>query len=987
MPESLDIQKLLSLPVCVASKFHEIDPLRATDLFVDSDPAGCQLGSGGGTAHLLVEAWRSAVEHHADTSSGAKKKTHAHASPLSFQSWIRQSRKLLVHGSGESRRLPGYAPVGKPLIPIPRLPGARGQRPDQCLFDLQLQTYERLFWHAPLQYRLMLGCGDVLLRFSSCLPVYPAADVLIGGLAASPEEAQRHGVMFCPINSVKSLAFFLQKPSSDRIQRLAEKYVFYLDTGVWLFSERAVNVLMRKCGWNAQTQQFAGACPLRYDLFDKFGPALGSAPTETDDELGQLTCAVLPLRDAHFHHFGTNRSLLASVSELQKPAAQQRSFGHASMDMHGPPVVQHSDVRCRTAPENRFIWIENSNIPATWQLTERHVLTAVPANGWKLSLPPGTCLDFVPIDSDDVCIRAYGFDDTSQKASHVKSAMWLDKPAPEWFAERGISLPTAGICPEDDIQNVPLFPVLTVDRIDEGFLTWLFAKKVPHSPEHRDLWLSLPRLSSHQLLQRASMERLARKRNAHMRAASATLDADTWSDAALQLNLAVTARLCANGQWVSPPMPPDISDVPTLAPIHDRMFRFAVGRLRGDDDAEEFEKAAFSLLRRLIVSRIEEKPVQPAPQIQEDQIVWGRSPVRLDLAGGWTDTPPYCLAHGGNVVNVAVDLNGQPPIQVFARIADSPEIHLRSIDIGVDQKIRTYEDLKQYSQLGSGFVIARAALALAGLEPRFHAKGGYGSLKQQLLKEFGGGIELSMVCAIPKGSGLGTSSILAATVLGTLSELSGLHWNMTDLFAKTLALEQMLTSGGGWQDQIGGVAGGLKLSTTIPGLSQCPVIRWLPGQFFSETHANRQLLLYYTGLTRVAHDILGEIVRGLFLNSSEHLGVIGEIGLNASFAADVIQRNSWEGLCEAVRRSWHLNQRLDSGTNPPKVQAILDAINDYTAAAKLLGAGGGGYMLILAKDSESAQRIRRTLTSSPPNSRARFVDLGLSTTGFQVTRS
>ena len=69
--------------------------------------------------------------------------------------------------------------------------------------------------------------------------------------------------------------------------------------------------------------------------------------------------------------------------------------------------------------------------------------------------------------------------------------------------------------------------------------------------------------------------------------------------------------------------------------------------------------------------------------MQEDQIVWARSPVRLDLAGGWTDTPPYCIEHGGKVLNVAVDLNGQPPIQVFARLSDRPELVVRSIDLGV----------------------------------------------------------------------------------------------------------------------------------------------------------------------------------------------------------------------------------------------------------------------------------------------------------------
>jgi len=59
-------------------------------------------------------------------------------------------------------------------------------------------------------------------------------------------------------------------------------------------------------------------------------------------------------------------------------------------------------------------------------------------------------------------------------------------------------------------------------------------------------------------------------------------------------------------------------------------------------------------------------------------------------------------------------------------------------------------------------------------------------------------------CSPPcEGSGLGTSSILAATVLAALGDLCGLSWDRNTLFTRTLALEQMLTTGGGWQDQAG----------------------------------------------------------------------------------------------------------------------------------------------------------------------------------------
>jgi galactokinase/mevalonate kinase-like predicted kinase len=164
------------------------------------------------------------------------------------------------------------------------------------------------------------------------------------------------------------------------------------------------------------------------------------------------------------------------------------------------------------------------------------------------------------------------------------------------------------------------------------------------------------------------------------------------------------------------------------------------------------------------------------------------------------------------------------------------------------------------------------------------------------------------------------------------------------------------------------------------------VVRWLPGRFFQGPEKAR-MLLYYTGITRIAQDILGEIVRGIFLNSRARLETVHAIARAAEFCHDAIQRDDFDGFAEAIRRSWKLNNELDSGTNTPEVQKILDDAAGDLAAAKLLGAGGGGYLFIIANDADAALRIRRRLEENPPNSGARFVDFALSETGLRVTRS
>jgi len=902
------MQQLISLPPRMAREFAALEPELAQEWFAAADPVGRRLGSGGGTAHLLRAAWQA--------TGGGK----------SFADWLRGSRKLMIHGGGQSRRLPAYAAVGKPLLPLPVMRWSLGQRLRQTLLEAQAPFYRRLLQQAPAATVAMVANGDVLLR--GAIPaVLPEADVLAIGLWVRPEQAQHHGVFFCPRQQPDRLAFFLQKPSPATIRELAGQYLFLVDTGVWLLSERAVNVLLRKCE--------AGP----YELYAGLGLGLGATPTQRDPEVNALTSAVVPLPDGAFHHFGTSRDLIQSVSALQNLVMDQTKLGLVSTKPHPDQHTQNATVEVTLRAENHGLWIENSHIPATWQLSCNHVLTGVPENNWTLKLEPGACLDFVPVGNNQICVRHYNIDDS--------------------FA--------------GDRQYAPLFPVVPREQLDGPTVQRILAGHPPAGD----------RLSAHELAEQTDLAALYAQRNANREKILAPLAAHHERSVFYRLDLDATADLYAATKL---PLPAELADGEPLKRIRDRMFRAAVQRRRQAGDWEQHEAAAFRLLRDLILRQTELAPVRPVRQVLDDQIIWGRSPVRLDLAGGWTDTPPYCLQFGGQVVNVAVNLNGQPPIQVFARLTDRPELVLRSIDLGIEERLRTFDELAGFENATSGFAIAKAALALAGFLPRFRDGAKFPTLEAQL-RDFGGGIEIALLSAVPKGSGLGTSSILAATLLGMLSDLCGLNWSREDLFARTLALEQMLGAGGGWQDQIGGVLGGLKLIETAPGLEQKPTLRWLPDDFFGPDYADRTVLLYYTGLTRVARGILKEIVRGMFLNAHARLEVLEQTGQNAAFCADAIQRHDWESFAEAIRRTWTLKQELDRGTNPPAVQAILQPVADYLAAAQLPGAGGGGYLLMLAKDDEAARRIRQVLTARPPNAKARFVSLNLSKIGFEVTRS
>ncbi len=954
---------LLSLPPNMCGHLADCEPAIAERSFATFDPPGQQLGSGGGTAYVLEQAWRE---------SGAD----------SFGEWLAQSGKLIIHGGGESRRLPPYAAPGKLFIPMPVFRWSLGQRLDQTLLDLAEPTLQDLAQASSGNARVMVASGDVLVRLEGGLPAIPDADVVFFGLWVKPEEAQNFGVMFCDRDAPETLITFLQKPSPDTIREKSREHAFLIDVGIWLLSERAVNCLMKKSGWDGDKKAFLNEVPDTYDLYGSWALNLGENPVETDSEVGRLTTAVVPLPDAGFYHFGTCGDMLHSLYELQNLVSDQSKLGAVSTLAQPRQFVQNCVFEAPLRrQENDSLWVENSHIPATWKVASENILTGVPENNWSLDLEDGVCLDFVPVGAK-TGLRVYGYTDAFRGPMGDASTRWINQSVTEWFEKRGLTLDAAGIDPQTDLQVAPLFPVK--DTFDADLVKWMFAKDPEASEEWNQVWLESARMSARELGQQANLRSIYEQRNGLRKKALPVMAKNAEHSVFYKLDLEATAELYAD----SPFDLPDVLDVATLRnpmiALHDRMFRAAVRRRRDDETWEPRETEAFQILRDLIVDRYKKQAVLPSCTLLDDQIVWGRCPVRLDFAGGWADTPPYSLEHGGSVLNIAVELNGQPPIQVFGRKTSECVLTIRSIDLGLTEQLKTYDDVRAYDKLGSGFTLARAAFAQAGFLPDFNG-GAYSSLEEQL-KAMGGGVEISMLAAIPKGSGLGTSSILAATILGVLSDLAGLNWDKVEITQRTLALEQMLTSGGGWQDQVGGVFPGIKLVQTVPGLEQVPVVRWLPGRFFQGPEKAR-MLLYYTGITRVAHDILGEIVRGIFLNSNARLETVHGIARAAVFCHDAIQRDDFDGFTEAVRRSWVLNKQLDAGTNPAGVQDIFETAGDDLAAAKLLGAGGGGYLFMIANDADAALRIRQRLEDNPPNDGARFVDFALSETGLQVTRS
>jgi galactokinase/mevalonate kinase-like predicted kinase len=311
------------------------------------------------------------------------------------------------------------------------------------------------------------------------------------------------------------------------------------------------------------------------------------------------------------------------------------------------------------------------------------------------------------------------------------------------------------------------------------------------------------------------------------------------------------------------------------------------------------------------------------------------------------------LLYGGKVVNVAVNLNGQPPVQVYVRKARERRIRALSIDLGVSEIFSSFADVQEYDKPGSPFALVKAALVLLGFAEE---------------------------------SGLGTSSILSGTILGALHRFFGDSASIEQLTPEVLRIEAMMTTGGGWQDQVGGMVGGVKFVESRAGDELNFCIEYLDDFLFSDGGAAGCFTLYYTGITRLAKNILDEVVSGVKSGDPGYLALHGHLRDLAEHMRVAISRRNLPAMARLVAESWEANKHIHRSVTNEDVEDLLGATKPYYTGAKLLGAGGGGYCLFISETQEQATALR-TMLSARRHDSARLVGFSLNREGLQVSVS
>jgi len=339
-------------------------------------------------------------------------------------------------------------------------------------------------------------------------------------------------------------------------------------------------------------------------------------------------------------------------------------------------------------------------------------------------------------------------------------------------------------------------------------------------------------------------------------------------------------------------------------------------------------------------------------------------PLRIDFAGGWSDTPPICYKMGGAVFNAAVTLNGVKPVKVRVRRLAAKEVRVESVDLGQSGVLKSLAEIRAPKDPHDWCALVKSALTVTKFD--FSR----------------GGLDIKISADVPKGSGMGTSSILGAALTLALERFAGRKPEWQRVASLTLALEKEMATGGGWQDQIGGLVPGAHFVVTKPGKSQDPRMARVSEKSeaaFSKFLKDRALL-YFTGRKRMARNILRGVI-GFFEENPDDIAcsIIRRLKSDAERAFKAVESCDWDSFCSAVNDYWLSKKALDPGSTNPLVELIIARMAPWISAVSLCGAGGGGFMFVVARSKDAKAKIRSVLENHPPIKTGRFFDFEIAT--------
>lgn len=886
-----------------------------TTFVVIPDEGGVRVGSGGATLSVLKYL-------------------------ASCGGWVGK-RILVIHSGGDSKRVPQYSALGKLFSPVPHeLPDGRSS----TLFDEFLIATASV--PGRIREGMLLLSGDVLLLFNPLLIDWSGSGAAVISFKEDVETGKNHGVYLRGTDG--NVRSFLHKQSVETLKAVGavnEVNAVDIDTGAILLGTDVMDSLYSLISTNGAVdeQRYASLVNdrVRLSLYGDFQYPMATdstlegfykeAPEGEDtaelrtarklvwDALRPYRLRLLRLAPAKFIHFGTTHEILqlmnSGVDEYSELGWARQVNSSITSSGYNSVVSSHAVV-------DESSYLEVSYVHGESKVGKGSILSYIDV--YNQTIPDHVVLHGLKQSDGKFVCRIYGTED------NPKSDRLFGKKIPESW---GDTLWTAPIYPEKD----------TIDEAVEAALRL-------YELVSTDNWSEIEKGKS---------------------LASGFNDADpeaiiAWNQRMAELVAMnnIAALIHAGKPAAEGKLGKDLTRVQTewldnhiaRADFSEKMrLHYYVGVAQKNE--AWISKAFSSLSEAILASTLEGLKENTSARICLDEHRVSL-PLRVNFGGGWSDTPPYCNEHGGTVLNAAVLLSGQRPVTVHLRKLSEKKIVFESHDMDVHGEFREIEPLQSVGDPYDPYVLQKAALLACGVIPS------HGGNLDTILNRLGGGIWMDTeVVGVPKGSGLGTSSILAAAVVKALFEYLGLPYTEDDLYSHVLCMEQIMSTGGGWQDQVGGVTDGVKFITSKPGLIQKIKVQHVELDPLTKKELNERFALIYTGQRRLARNLLRDVVGRYIGNEPDVVYALNEIQRNAVLQRFELERGNVDAFAEMLSQHWELSKLLDSGSTNTLIDQIFDSCNDLLAGKMICGAGGGGFLQVILRSGVSKEELQNRLKS------------------------
>jgi D-glycero-alpha-D-manno-heptose-7-phosphate kinase len=299
-----------------------------------------------------------------------------------------------------------------------------------------------------------------------------------------------------------------------------------------------------------------------------------------------------------------------------------------------------------------------------------------------------------------------------------------------------------------------------------------------------------------------------------------------------------------------------------------------------------------------------------------------QTPLRIGLLGGGTDLPDYYREHGGRVLNCAIDKY----VYVIVKQRFDDDIYVN------------YSKKEIVSRVGDlEHELVREAMRMTGVS---------------------NGVEITTLADIPSaGSGLGSSSAVTVGLLHALFAYRGIQVTAQELAERACTIEiDRCGKPIGKQDQYIAAFGGIRDIHFGPGEEVRPVDLGLSAG--ERRDLQRQIMLFYTGITRSADTILAEQTANIKATHPQ-LELLRDL---AGLAVQRLSRGDVDAVGVAMRKGWEAKRSLASGVSNSQIDAaVTGALDSGASGAKLTGAGGGGFLLVICP-VERQRAVRQCLT-------------------------